>query len=161
MNKHCYVHYQCTSVMLTMLLLCCRYLAQLYCKVTRIKLELGTEPHILRGGKQLRPHRAVSSSFASSSSYIQSYPLCRISSCIIVLYSTYVSRRGSSDLTTVVNILEISALSSLRNFCNCFSLSLSLLLLNENFVDLTENCENAFRYYQLSATSSVIIVALS
>ncbi|KAM9457340.1 kinetochore protein Spc24 isoform 1-T2 [Clarias gariepinus] len=25
------------------------YLAQLYCKVTRIKLELGTEPHILRG----------------------------------------------------------------------------------------------------------------
>ncbi|KAF5901843.1 kinetochore protein Spc24, partial [Clarias magur] len=25
------------------------YLAQLYCKVTRIKLELGSEPHILRG----------------------------------------------------------------------------------------------------------------
>lgn len=25
------------------------YLAQLYCKVTRIKLELGTEPHVLRG----------------------------------------------------------------------------------------------------------------
>ncbi|XP_053467997.1 kinetochore protein Spc24 [Ictalurus furcatus] len=25
------------------------YLAQLYCKVTRIRLELGTEPHILRG----------------------------------------------------------------------------------------------------------------